>query len=137
VVRFAALVLPLGEAGPVERLCTRLHAPHAYRDLGRLAAAHHLALRDASRLPAGALLDLLQRLDAFRRPERLADLALAVQADDDADPETPYPPAERLSAAHAAAAAVDAADLAADGLQGPQIAAALRERRLAALAALP
>ncbi len=136
VARFAALVLPLADAGPVERLCARLHSPHAYRDLGRLAAAHHLALRDATRLKAEALLDLLQRLDAFRRPERLSDLTLAVQADDDADLERPYPPAERLRAAHAAAAAVDASDLAADGLRGPQIAAALRERRLAALAAL-
>ena len=135
-VRFAALVLPLGEAGPVESLCARLHAPHAYRDLGRLAAAHHPAVRDAAQLAPDALLELLQRLDAFRRPWRLADLARAVQADDQDALETPYPPAERLLTAHAAAAAVDASDLAASGLDGPQIASALHDRRVAALAAL-
>jgi tRNA nucleotidyltransferase (CCA-adding enzyme) len=80
-----------------------MHAPHAYRDLGRLAAAHHPAVRDAAQLAPDALLELLQRLDAFRRPGRLADLARAVQADD---------------------------------LDGPQIASALHDRRVAALAAL-
>lgn len=135
--RFAALVLPLGEAGPVERLCARLHAPHAYRDLGRLAAVHHRAVRDVAQHAPAALLDLLQRLDALRRPERLAGLGQAVQADDEADLDRPYPPAERLRAAHAAAAAVDASDLARAGLDGPGIAAALQQRRIEALAALP
>jgi tRNA nucleotidyltransferase (CCA-adding enzyme) len=136
-VRFAALLLPLDDMDPVEHLCARLHAPHAFRDLGRLAVAHHQAVRNAPQLTPDALLDLLQRLDALRRPGRLADLVLAVQADDTADLDRPYPPAERLRAAQAAAAAVAAGDLAARGLDGPRIAAVLRARRLAAIAALP
>jgi tRNA nucleotidyltransferase (CCA-adding enzyme) len=136
-VRFAALVLPLERAAPVETLCARLHAPHAYRDLGRLAASHHAAVRTADRLPAEALLELLERVDAYRRPERLADLVQAVRADD-ADPvDAPYPPGTRLDDAYAATAAVAAADLASAGLRGPEIATALRARRLEALRAGP
>ncbi len=135
-VRFAALVLPLDQEETVEALCARMRAPHAYRDLGRLAAAHHHAVRSAPRLPPEALLDLLQRVDAFRRPERLADLVRAVQANDDGDLESAYPPAELLLAARATAASVDTADLSASALPGPQIAAELRTRRIAALSAL-
>jgi len=62
---------------------------------------------------------------------------LAVQADDDANPEQTYPPSERLLAAQAAAASVTAGDLAASGLEGPAIATELRARRLAALDGLP
>ena len=135
--RFAALVLAFGDADPVERLCARLHAPNAFRDLGRLAARHHAAVRAADALPPDRLLALLEQLDAFRRPERLDDLLSAVRADDDGELDGPYPPADRLRAAHAAATAIGAADLAATGLRGPEIAARLRERRLAALASLP
>ncbi len=135
-VRFAALVLLLDQEETVEALCARMRAPHAYRDLGRLAAAHHHTVRSAPRLPPEALLDLLQRVDAFRRPERLADLVRAVQANDDGDLESAYPPTERLLAARAAAASVDTADLSASALPGPQIAAELRTRRIAALSAL-
>ena len=135
--RFAALVLPLEAAAPVARLCARLRAPNAFRDLGELAAAHHAAVRAAAVLAPEPLLQLLERLDAFRRPGRLDGLLLAVQADDDAPLDAPYPPAGRLHAALAAAAAIDAGALAADGLRGPAIADALHARRLAALAELP
>jgi len=135
-IRFTALVLGLG-AEPVETLCDRMRSPNAFRDLGRLGARHHAAIRTAAALEPRPLLKLLERLDAFRRPERLADLALAVHANDDSDLELPYPPAERLAAAQVAAAAVQAGDLSASGLEGPAIATELRERRLAALGDLP
>ncbi|RLA34968.1 MAG: multifunctional CCA tRNA nucleotidyl transferase/2'3'-cyclic phosphodiesterase/2'nucleotidase/phosphatase [Gammaproteobacteria bacterium] len=136
-IRFAALVLGFGQADPVESLCDRLRTPNAFRDLGRLAARYHLAIRDATNLAPEPLLKLLEELDAFRRPGRVADLALAVQADDDSDLATPYPPAERLATAQATAAAVAASDLAATGLRGAAIGAELHARRIATLAALP
>jgi tRNA nucleotidyltransferase (CCA-adding enzyme) len=134
-IRFAALLLGLDRAEPIEALCDRLRAPNTFRDLGRLAASHHAAIAATPTLKPEALLHLLERLDAFRRPERVADLALAVQADAGSAP--PYPPGERLAAAQAAAASVTASDLAASGLQGPAIAAELRDRRLVALGNLP
>ncbi len=136
-IRFAALVLGFDRAEPVESLCDRLRAPNTFRDLGRLGARHHAAVRSAATLEPEPLLDLLERLDAFRRPERLADLVLAVQANDEAYPEQPYPPGERLAAAQAVAASVTAGDLAAAGLEGSAIATELRARRLAALDGLP
>jgi tRNA nucleotidyltransferase (CCA-adding enzyme) len=135
-IRFAALLAGVGSADQVASLCDRLRAPNGYRDLGRLAARHHAAIRAVPGLEPAPLLELLERLDAFRRPERVADLSLAVQADDDGDPGAPYPPAIRLAAAQAAAAAVNAGDLAASGLAGPAIADALKARRLAALTAV-
>jgi tRNA nucleotidyltransferase (CCA-adding enzyme) len=132
-IRFAALVLGFGHAEPVAALCDRLRAPHAWRDLGRLAATHQADVRAATTLAPAALLDLLEQLDAFRRPARIAALAGAVQADDDRDLDTPYPPTARLAAALEVAGAVAAGDLAAAGLRGPAIAVELRARRVAAL----
>ena len=87
---------------------------------------------------------LLERCDALRRPDRFADLLLACECDargrlgrEDA----PYPPRERLLAALAVVAAVDATAVAADatarGLVGPAIAAAIRDARVRALESPP
>jgi len=81
--------------------------------------------------------ELLQRCDGFRKPERIAQLALVCEADkrgrlgsEDAD----YPQGRELQRLHAAALAVNARDLAAQGLSGPQIGEALAKARIKAIA---
>jgi tRNA nucleotidyltransferase (CCA-adding enzyme) len=156
-VRFAALTHDLGkartprerwpshhgheEAGVplIEALAARLKVPGAYRDLAILAARTHTLVHRALELKAATVLKLLEDADAFRRPERFAELLAACEAD--ARGRTGfeaerYPQSDYLRAALAAAAAVALSEEERRGLEGPAIGAALRRRRLAALEAL-
>lgn len=90
----------------------------------------------ALELRAATVMQLFAQTDAFRRPERFAALLLACECD--ARGRTglqsrPYPQADYLRQVHAAATAanLDAQERA--GLTGPQIGAALQQRRLAAV----
>lgn len=152
--RFAALVHDLGKgttppaewprhigheargAERVEALCARLRAPKAYRDLGRLTAGEHTNAHRALELRPTTCHDLLARLDALRRPERFERFLLACEADSRGRPgyeEAPYPQADFLRRARAAAAAVDPRPLAAEGYRGEAMAAALKRARVAAI----
>jgi tRNA nucleotidyltransferase (CCA-adding enzyme) len=105
-VRFALLAWPLKEA-EVNALCERLRAPGEERELALLACRNRLALRAAHSASPQALLELLKRTDAFRRPERFKDLLeVAGLADPAVD-------VARLRRALEAAAAVDAGAIAA------------------------
>ena len=142
--RWAALLAAL-PAADVESLCERLRVPTEHRDLAVLAARmnEHLKVTSdtSARLPTDPerMLALLELGDAWRRPERFgrwlevwcARAAAEAQPLNDVDH-----CAARLGAARRASAAVqlDAAELAAR--RGPEIAALLHARRLAALRAL-
>jgi tRNA nucleotidyltransferase (CCA-adding enzyme) len=105
-VRFAVIAWPHQEA-EVAALCERLKAPNEVRDLALLACRHRMALRGAALASPAALLELLKRTDAFRRPERFEELLEAARlAALDVD-------TQRLRRALAAAAAVDAGAIAA------------------------
>jgi len=123
----------------VDALCDRLRVPAAYRELARLTAELHGKVHRAHELRASTVLELLEQCDAFRRPQRLADLLLACQADAQGRAgltDRPYPQRDYLLQAQAVATAVqiDATERA--ELVGPQIAAELRRRRLRALEAI-
>jgi len=156
-VRFAALVHDLGKAlTPRERwpshpghedagvplidaLCDRLKVPTAYRELAVLTARQHTLVHRAAELKPETVLKLLDASDAFRRPERFAELLRACEADargrTGREAEA-YPQADYLKAAFQAAAGVALTDEDRQGLAGPAIGAELRRRRLAALIAV-
>lgn len=154
VVGFAALVHDLGKAltpkdelprhigheqaglKPLEALCERLKVPNAHRELARIACREHLNVHRVAELRDATVHDLLARCDAFRKPDRIAALALVCEADrrgrlgfEGAD----YPQGRELQRLHAAALAVSARDLASDGLTGPAIGEALRAARIKAI----
>jgi tRNA nucleotidyltransferase (CCA-adding enzyme) len=156
-VRFAALVHDLGKALTprerwpahhgheergvplIEALALRLKVPNEYHELAVLAARHHTNVHRALELKAATVLKLLEATDAFRRPERFAELLLACEAD--ARGRTglenrPYPQAEYLRRAREEAAGVSLAEEERRGLEGPALGAKIREKRLAALEAL-
>ena len=155
VVRFAALTHDLGKGTTppsewprhiaheqrgvalIEKLCDRLRIPNAYRELAVLVSRYHLDAHRVTELRDTTLLELLERLDAFRRAARFEQWVLACEADargrkglENRD----YSQADYLRRARKAAASVtlDATEL--DGLDGPKIAEKLRKARLAALA---
>jgi tRNA nucleotidyltransferase (CCA-adding enzyme) len=120
----------------VDALCSRLKVPVAFRELARMACKQHTNVHRALQLRAATVLELLEECDAFRRPERFSELLLACQCDAQGRTgleESPYPQREYLESARATAAAVQLEASQREGLNGPAIAARLRERRLAVL----
>ena len=97
--------------------CQRLKAPNDCRDLAVMAAREHGNVHRAGELRPSTIVKLFERCDAFRKPERFAQLLLVAECDargrggDLAS--RPYPQAARLQAALDAARAVDAGAVAA------------------------
>jgi tRNA nucleotidyltransferase (CCA-adding enzyme) len=130
-VRFACLTIGLAPQA-VMALCERINAPGECRDIAGLAARERAAIEGASALGAKALLSLLERTDAFRRPERLELLMDACECDLRARGLARQVPRERLRKARAAALEVDAASLARENPQS--IPAAIHDARAAQIA---
>jgi tRNA nucleotidyltransferase (CCA-adding enzyme) len=111
-VRYAALFA----GGPVEAAegaSARLRAPTDCRDLAALAARWSARVREARRLDAAALVELVERTDALRRPERFLSLVDAAECDADATGEADTARRSVLERALAAARGVDAGAIAA------------------------
>lgn len=153
-VRFAGLVHDLGKAttqksklprhpGHEERgikliksMAKRLPLPTACRELGSLASEFHTHCHRAFELRASTVLKVLDRTDAFRRPERFEKFLLACEADargrtglEDRD----YPQADYFRGAFSAATGVNISDLKKGNLSGADIGKAIHERRLNAI----
>ena len=142
--RWAALLAGLPPAA-VEALCERLRVPAEHRDLAVLAARMREWLgaqrHSSAQLAADpdSLLQMLEHADAWRRPERYGRWleVWCARASAESHPLAAVDHfAARLAAARQATAAVHlgAAELATR--RGPEIAALLHQRRLAALRAL-
>jgi tRNA nucleotidyltransferase (CCA-adding enzyme) len=135
-------VLPkhLGHEGagvkPLRALCERLRVPGEHARMAEVACREHLNVHRFDELRAKTVFELIERSDGFRRPERIDRLATVCEADKRGRAglqDQPYPQAEALRAAHAAAVAVRAAHLP-DRYTGPEIGKALRRARIQAIA---
>jgi tRNA nucleotidyltransferase (CCA-adding enzyme) len=127
----------------LRRLCQRLRVPTACRELAEVVAREHGHIHQSMGLGAAALVRLLERCDAFRKPQRMDDILLACLCDSRGRlgrESEPYPQRDRLQRALALAQAVPSDQVAqraqAEGLSGPQIAQALHQARIRALAVL-
>lgn len=128
-VRFAALTHDLGkgvtppELWPkhhgheaksvdlVRAVCERIRVPADCRDLAVAVARDHGNVHRALELRAATVVELLERVDAFRRPDRFAEFLQACECDFRGRPgyETrDFPAAAYLAQACAVAQAVDA-----------------------------
>ncbi len=155
-VRFAALVHDLGKGNTpkdvlpkhhgheqrgaklVRSLARRLRVPRDYAALGEQVARYHLHCHRALELKPQTLHELLEALDAFRRPERFQQYLLACEADargrtglEDRD----YPQVDYLRGVLAAAQAVDVAPIVASELEGAKLGAAIHAARIDAITA--
>ena len=134
-VRFAALVHDL-EPSALQGLCERLRVPNPCRHLAVLVTEHGQRVQDCLAMMAAQLLELLEDLDAFRRPQRLPQVVLACEAVARIGTGSTlecWPQAERVHGAHACAAEVTAAPFVARGLRGAAIAEAMQGERVARL----
>lgn len=155
VIRFAALVHDLGKAvtcperwprhwgheqlglPELARLCERLKVPNLYRKLAEKVMRYHGHCHRALELRPGTVVDLLQRLDAFRQRDALEPFLLACEAD--ARGRTglenrAYPQADHLRTAHRAALSVPVAPLLEQGIRGDALGRALRQARIRQIA---
>jgi tRNA nucleotidyltransferase (CCA-adding enzyme) len=154
IVRFAALTHDLGKAVTptdelprhvmheirgvpiIDKLCDRLRVPTAYREVARLVSRYHLNVHRAEELRESTLLEMLEKLDAFRRPERFEQFLLACEADARGRKgleNREYTQTDYLRRARSAAAGVTLDPSIREGLDGPQIAMRIRQLRIDAL----
>ena len=133
------------ELPALDALCDRLRVPAACRELAELAAREFDAVWRAESMAPEELLNLLERCDALRRPQRFDTLLLAcdciargagVALDDGA-----LAPSAHLRRVLAHVLGVEtagvAARAAAQGNTGPEIGQAIHEARLRAIPADP
>jgi tRNA nucleotidyltransferase (CCA-adding enzyme) len=125
-VRFAVIAWPHRER-EVEAVCERLKAPNEVRELALLACHNRVALRAAPQATALALLEILKRADAFRRPERFAELLEVARL------ATPNLDTTRVRRALDAAARVDAGAIAASASSPAEIPRLIDEARVRAI----
>ncbi len=125
-------------------LSARLKAPVDCRELAELTAREHGHVHASLELGPAALLRLLERCDALRRPARFADLLLACDCDARGRlgmEQRDYPQRARLLQALAFARGVDTAAIArqaaARGQAGVQIGQAIHAARIDALHRVP
>jgi tRNA nucleotidyltransferase (CCA-adding enzyme) len=154
LIRFAALVHDLGKGttpkaqwpshrGHEERsvklihiLCDRYRIPGRYRELAVIVARHHLDCHRIKEMRADTILRKLEAMDAFRRPERFEQFLLACEADirgRKGFENRPYPQAQYLQAAMAAADNIDTSIIQKENLSGKKIAEAIRKLRTSAI----
>ena len=152
-VRFAALVHDLGKATtPFYRLPShpgheqrgakliaefskRLPVPKAWRELAILVAEFHTHCHRAYELRPDTVLKVLERTDAFRRPERFDEFLLTCEADARGRGglgDRQYHQVDYLRRAADAARAIDAGEIARRA-GGNDVPAAIRRERITAL----
>ena len=159
-VRFACLVHDLGKGTtPAELLprhhgheqrsaellanvCERLRVPTDCRELADVVAREHGNIHRSGTLDAAAVLRLLERCDAIRKPQRFEQALLACECDARGRQgleDQAYAPKPRLLAALAAARTVATNSIAASaqqaGASGPKVGEMIRGARLQAVAA--
>nr|WP_245250812.1 multifunctional CCA addition/repair protein [Pantoea endophytica] len=122
----------------VEALCQRLRVPNQVRDLALVVTEFHDVVHTIERQPADALIALFDRIDAWRKPDRVEKMALTSEADarGRAGLESmTYPQGDYLRQAFALAQAVPTKDVVAAGFKGAEVREELTRRRVAVLQA--
>jgi len=153
-VRFAALTHDLGKATTpadilprhlgheqrsatlVEALCARLRVPNDCRDLALIMARHHGAVHRAAELRPAAVVELFEKTDALRRPERFRQLLDACLCDFTGRlgwENRSYASPQRLLTALAAVDAVPAGEIAAACSERGNIPERIRAARVEAV----
>ena len=153
-VRFAALCHDLGkgltpkdilpshaghEATSIEltnKLCQRLRVPKDIATLAAKVAEYHTDVHLLFELDAARVLEVIEGLDSFRRPERFEQFLLAGEADFRGRPgyETvDYPEKRAFAECFQQASQIDIKPLLEQGLAGEQIKQAIRQQRCDAI----
>ncbi|MEZ2738477.1 multifunctional CCA addition/repair protein [Comamonas jiangduensis] len=125
----------------LQAVCDRWRVPNDCKELADVVAREHGNIHRSSDLNAAAVMRLLERCDAIRKPERFTEALLACECDARGRKglqAQPYPQRLRLQTALDAALAVNTAPIAQtaaqQGLQGKAIGEAVTAARTQAVA---
>ncbi|HEJ9738953.1 TPA: multifunctional CCA addition/repair protein [Proteus mirabilis] len=153
-VRFSALCHDLGKGvtpvenwphhhghGPagvplVEALCQRYRIPNQIRDLAKLAAKYHDHLHRIEKMRPSKIIRLFDAIDAWRKPERIDQLAIISEADArgrQGSENLSYPQGIFFRQAFKIANQVDVKSIVSRGLKGNAIREALTKQREVAI----
>jgi tRNA nucleotidyltransferase (CCA-adding enzyme) len=156
-VRFAALMHDLGKgvtpesewphhieheargADIVLDVCKRLRVPNEYRDLAERTARFHLHYHRALELKPSTVVNTLEQLDAFRKPQRFEKFLLASEADARGRPgheHSTFPQGAYFRTAFEQAQKVDIKSLLEAGYSNKELADKIREERTRLVAAI-
>ena len=126
----------------LQGLAQRLRVPADCRELGDVVAREHGNIHRSGEFGAAALVRLLERCDAIRKPGRFEEILLACECDArgrGGQEDAAYPQRPRLRAALQAAQSVDTAEVSrralAAGAQGQRIGEWIHAARIEAVAA--
>jgi len=122
----------------VEQLCQRLRVPNAIRDLALLVTEFHDLVHTVERQSPETLIALFDRIDAWRKPHRVEQIALTSEADARGRAgfeNNPYPQGDYLRKAFAIVQNVSTREVVAAGYKGIEVREELTRRRIAALEA--
>jgi tRNA nucleotidyltransferase (CCA-adding enzyme) len=123
-------------------LCERLRVPTECRELADVMAREHSNIHRSTDFSASALVRLLERCDALRKPQRMADILQACECDARGrlgHSEAPYPQRQRLLEVLAVMQSVDTKAIAshamATGASGQKVGELIHQARVAAVQA--
>ena len=124
----------------LKQVCERLRVPLECKELSDVVAREHGNIHRSHDLNAAALMRLLERCDAIRKPERWPNILLACECDARGRlgfENTPYAPMQRLLKVLLAAQSVVTADIASEaqkqGLTGPAVGEKIHQARVTAI----
>jgi tRNA nucleotidyltransferase (CCA-adding enzyme) len=150
-IRFAALVHNLGKGQTpdeelpshqdhekfgleaINSLCDRLKAPNDCRELALMVSKYHTHVDQAFELKPNTLLDMLNRCDVWRKPQRFADFLLTCKAgarSRNTFEDSEYKHAGYIWQAYEAAAKVDIKAIVAEGYLGKAIKEQTEQQRI-------
>ncbi|PSW15108.1 multifunctional CCA addition/repair protein [Photobacterium sanctipauli] len=154
VIRFTAQVHDLGKAltppeewpshkmhcqtglAAIKGVCQRLRVPNDYRDTALMVCAQHTKIHHAAELRPATFIDIFNQIDAWRKPERVKQLAICCRADvrgRTGFENDPYPQADILLGAFDAAQSVAVKPIVEAGYKGKEIKEQLAIRRTEAV----
>lgn len=153
-IRFAALVHDLGKAmtpsqywpshhgheekgvAVIQALCKRLKIPTDFKELAILTSRFHGMVHRIFECKPSTLLELLEKTDAFRRPERFDDFLTACMADFRGRThfeDKPYPQLDFLRQAFQITRQIAVQPLIEQGFTGKELAEQLKQLRIKAI----
>ncbi|WP_413692027.1 multifunctional CCA addition/repair protein [Psychromonas sp. KJ10-2] len=149
--RFACLVHDLGKAltpqsewpshkghgmkglAVIKKFCKRLKVPNECRDLALLVSEHHTNIHSAFELRASTLVGIMDKCDAWRKPQRFQQMLQCCVADSKGRTGfelLPYPTADYTWKAFQHALTADIQAIIKQGFQGVEIRNKLQQQRI-------
>ncbi|MDA9556340.1 multifunctional CCA addition/repair protein [Vibrio sp.] len=120
----------------IRDLCQRLRVSNPYRDLALIVCEQHTNIHRSQELRSDTMLKILNKMDVWRKPDRLQQILLCCQADHQGRLHlelSPYPQKEQFEQAYQAALSVNIQSIVQGGFTGAEIRNELEVQRISAI----